>query len=99
MNIFNLFAKLGYQIVVVDENYAVNEFYGTKFSEIESESKKWLALSGSTTIYHGIRDYKQNFSIMNHYANDVQNTVGVPFSLENKNFAMFIRMDNASIVY
>ena len=55
-----------------------------------------LALSGSTTIYHGIRDYKQNFSIMNHYANDVQNTVGVPFSLENKNFAMFIRIDNAS---
>lgn len=91
---FQSIAKLGYQIVVVDENMQ-SMFYGTKFTEMNL-NEKMLALSGSTTIYHGIRDYMQNFSIMNHYANDVQNTVGVPFSFENKNFAMFIRMDNAS---
>ena len=33
---------------------------------------------------------------MNHYANDVQNTIGVPFNIGNKNYALFIRMDNAS---
>ena len=91
---FQSISKLGYQIVIVDSNRD-SKFYGTKFAE-KILNEQMLALSGSSTIYHGIREYKQDFSILNHYANDVQNTVGVPFSIGDKNFAMFIRLDNAS---
>ena len=91
---FDSVAKLGYQLVVVDENLQPT-FYGTKFSEANI-NEQMLAIIGSNTTYHGIREYKQNFSIMNHYANDVQNTIGLPFHLDNKNYALFIRTDNAS---
>jgi signal transduction histidine kinase len=93
-NYFESVAKLGYQVVVIDENKKLTS-YGTRFPKIELNDEM-EALIGSNEIYHGIRDYKLNFSIMNHYANDVQNTIGVPFILENKPYAMFIRMDNAS---
>ena len=91
---FHSIAKFGYQIVLVDENKKVKSF-GTEFSKMKLNDKM-IDLVGSNGIYHGIKDYKQNFSIMNHYANDVQNTIGLPFQIENKNYAMFIRIDNAS---
>lgn len=91
---FQSVAKLGYQLVVINENKKPT-FYGAKFSEANL-TEQMLNLIGLNTIYHGIRDYKQNFSIMNHYANDVQNTIGLPFRIENQNYALFIRTDNAS---
>ena len=93
-NYFASVAKLGYQVVVIDGNKKLKT-YGSTFPKIILNDEM-EALVGSTAIYHGIRDYKQNFSIMNHYANDVQNTVGVPFIIDNKPYALFIRMDNAS---
>lgn len=91
---FQSVAKLGYQIVVIDENKKQTN-YGTKFTKAELNDAM-AAVVGSNIAYHGIRDYKQSFSFMNHYANDVQNTIGVPFNIGNKNYALFIRMDNAS---
>ncbi|RUL53537.1 sensor histidine kinase [Lysinibacillus antri] len=91
---FQSVAKLGYQIVIVDGNKEITN-YGNEFAKTKLNNEM-LALVGSNAIYHGIRNYKQKFSIMNHYANDIQNTVGVPFRIDNKNYAMFIRMDNAS---
>ena len=91
---FQSVAKLGYQLIVIDENLQPT-FYGVNFSEANL-TEQMLNVIGSNTIYHGIRDYKQNFSIMNHYANDVQNTLGLPFRLGNKDYALFIRTDNAS---
>ena len=93
-NYFESVAKLGYQFVVIDENRNPTN-YGTSFLKMDLNDEM-VALVGSNAIYHGIKDYKQNFSIMNHYANDVQNTIGVPFTIENKPYALFIRMDNAS---
>ncbi|MEL3961009.1 HAMP domain-containing sensor histidine kinase [Lysinibacillus endophyticus] len=92
---FQSVAKLGYQLVIVDESKKVTS-YGAKFADM-TINEEMTSLIGSNDIYHGIRNYKQNFSIFNHYANDVQNTIGVPFQVENKNYAMFIRMDNASM--
>ncbi|HWK23686.1 MAG TPA: HAMP domain-containing sensor histidine kinase [Ureibacillus sp.] len=91
---FQSIAKLGYQVVVIDENKKITS-YGAKFKKMHLNNEM-VALVGSNSIYHGIREYKQNFSIMNHYANDVQNTIGVPFTMDNQNYAMFIRIDNAS---
>ncbi|HWL23573.1 MAG TPA: ATP-binding protein [Ureibacillus sp.] len=91
---FHSVAKLGYQIVIVDENKKQTN-YGTKFAKMEL-NREMEDIIGSNAIYHGIKDYKQDFSIMNHYANDVQNTVGVPITIDSKQYALFIRMDNAS---
>lgn len=87
-------SQLGYQIVTIDENRQPT-FYGSKFTETNL-NEQMLSLIRSNNTYHGIRDYKQHFSIVNHYANDVQNTVGLPFQMENKKYALFIRADNAS---
>lgn len=90
----NSIAQLGYQIVTLDENRQPT-FYGSKFTDTHL-TDEMLDVMESNNIYHGIKDYKQHFSIMNHYANDVQNTIGIPFQVENKNYALFIRADNAS---
>ena len=90
----NSVTDLGYQIITINENGQAT-FYGSKFSET-ALNEQMLNLIGSTNTYHGIRDYKQHFSIMNHYANDVQNTIGIPFQMENKHYALFIRPDNAA---
>ena len=52
---------------------------------------------GTDNVYHGIRDYKERFVFMNHFANDVQNTIGVPFTFHNEQYALFIRPDNAML--
>lgn len=87
-------AQLGYQIITIDEDQQPI-FYGYKFTETNL-NEKMLRLIGSNNTYHGIKDYKQHFSIVNHYANDVQNTIGLPFQIEKKKYALFIRADNAS---
>ena len=87
-------AKLGYQIMAIDEN-GQQSFYGVPFTDTNL-TEQMLHVMESTDIYHGIRDYKQHFSIVNHYANDVQNTIGIPFQMGNKNYALFIRADNAT---
>lgn len=92
---FQSVAKLGYQIVIIDENQ-MQTSYGTKFANMEL-NQEMLDTVSSNGIYHGIRDYKQNFYIFNHYANDVKNTIGVPFNIEGKQYALFIRMDNAAL--
>ena len=91
---FESIAKLGYQIALMDENKNLTN-YGAKFIDMELNNEM-VDLVGSNGIYHGIRNYKQNFSIMNHFANDVQNTIGVPLAIDDRNYAMFIRMDNTS---
>ena len=93
-NYLNSVAQLGYQIVIIDEHRQPT-FYGSTFTETNL-NEQMLSLVGSTKIYHGIRDYKQHFSIVNHYANDVQNTIGLPFEMETKKYALFIRADNAT---
>ena len=93
-NYLSSIGQLGYQLVTIDENRQPT-FYGSIFTETNL-NEQMLSLVESTQTYHGIRDYKQHFSIVNHYANDVQNTVGLPFQIEKKKYALFIRADNAT---
>jgi len=91
---FQSVAALGYQIVLIDENQQLTA-YGAAFTNRELTSEM-EALAVSSGIYHGIRDYKQQFSILNHYANDVQNTIGVPLQMDDGNYALFMRLNNES---
>jgi signal transduction histidine kinase len=86
-------AKLGYQVVVVNEENETASF-GTTFKEMALNAEM-TSIIGTNEIYHGIMDYKERFVFMNHFANDVQNTIGVPFTFQNEQYALFIRPDNA----
>lgn len=55
------------------------------------------AIIGTENVYHGIQGYKERFFFMNHFANDVQNTIGVSISLSGEPHALFIRQDNATL--
>lgn len=92
---FQSIAKLGYQIVVVDENDKSMQ-YGTAFKK-QDLNADMLAIIGTENDYHGIRDYTKSFIFMNHFANDVQNTIGVPLTVQNEPYALFIRADNATL--
>ncbi|AWE07276.1 sensor histidine kinase [Lysinibacillus sp. 2017] len=87
-------AQLGYQIVTLNDKNKPT-FYGAPFDDTNMTNDMLHVLSANST-YHGIRDYRKHFSIVNHYANDVENTIGIPLQVEGKQFALFIRSDNAS---
>ena len=48
-------------------------------------------LNGET--YHGMRDFPKETFVTGFFANELINTIGVPFTYENKPYALFIRPD------
>ncbi|MEK4630184.1 MAG: HAMP domain-containing sensor histidine kinase [Solibacillus sp.] len=88
-------AKLGYQVVVINEKNETTSF-GTAFKKMTLNADM-TSIVGTDNVYHGIMDYKERFVFMNHFANDVQNTIGVPFTFHNEQYALFIRPDNAML--
>lgn len=92
---FKAIAKLGYQIAVVhpDDNQS---FYGTEFKKSKL-NEAMLGIAGTDEVYHGIRNYNGSSYFMNHFANDIQNTIGVSFKLNDEHYAFFIRQDNATL--
>lgn len=91
---FQSVALLGYQVVVIGD-IKQPKIYGTEFKDMKLNDDM-LSIIGTDEVYHGIRDYKETFIFMNHFANDVQNTIGVPFTIGNGNYALFMRADNAT---
>lgn len=92
---FQSIAKLGYQITVVKPDGNVS-FYGSPFKKPEI-SDEMLHIVGTNEVYHGIRDYDGSFFFMDHFANDIQNTIGVALTTDDANYAFFIRPDNATL--
>ncbi|URN93524.1 MAG: HAMP domain-containing histidine kinase [Candidatus Pristimantibacillus lignocellulolyticus] len=85
-------AKLGYQVHVSGENGNTFSF-GEPFHSIDvSQTIRELIYSGE--VYHGMRDYHGKFLIFNHYANEIENTIGVPFEHNGERYALFIRPNN-----
>lgn len=56
-----------------------------------------LSIIGKDEVYHGIRDYYGSSYFMNHFANDIKNTIGVSFQLDDESYAFFIRQENATL--
>lgn len=90
--VLNSSASLGYQLVLLRPDQTAT-YYGTKFEQTTFSNPMLEVLTKNKT-YNGILNYKQNFSIVNHYANDLQNTVGRPFQMNNETYALFMRADN-----
>lgn len=82
---------IGYQILLVNHD-GIERYYGSSFREKnlrETIPKK--VLQGE--VYHGIREFPHKTFVTGFFANELKNSVGVPFQYKNKKYAMFIRPD------
>ena len=84
--------ELGYQIFVVTEQHTHLE-YGEPFSKKSlPDDVVDTVLNGG--VYHGMQNFTGRFLLMDHFSNELENTVGVPFTIEEQQYALFLRPNN-----
>lgn len=83
--------SIGYQLYVTDGE-KMNEFYGSSFRESKLSDKAVnQVLNGEE--YHGIVHFPHKTFVTGFFANELRNTVGVPFEYKNKTYGLFLRPD------
>ncbi|WP_370637544.1 ATP-binding protein [Salinicoccus sp. ID82-1] len=84
-------ADIGYQIYLF-ETMQNGILYGAEFRENElSISIVQDVLDGN--IYHGMREFPRETFVTGFFANELENTIGVPVNYDGGNYAIFIRPD------
>lgn len=84
-------SAIGYQIYLVD-NSGEEAFFGSPFREKSlSVSTKEFVLSGN--VYHGILQFPQKTFVTGFFANELNNTIGVPLTHSGEDYALFVRPD------
>lgn len=84
-------ASMGYQIYTVNAG-GYEQYFGAPFkSQNLQQDAVDSVLSGE--IYHGMREFPMETFVTGFFANELRNTVGVPFTYENERYALFIRPD------
>lgn len=85
-------SKLGYQLYVLSET-GEEFFYGEPFSDktLPAEAMKVIE---ENEIYHGMDDSPSRWLMMSHFANQLENTVGVPFTFGEKKYGLYLRPNN-----
>ena len=87
----NNLSAIGYQLYLVDDSLQ-GSFFGAPFREKAlSESTIANVLDGD--IYHGILHFPQETFVTGFFANELQNTIGVPLTHNGKEYALFLRPD------
>lgn len=82
---------IGYQLYIVDEN-GKSAFYGGKYRAKNLEKSAIdNVLQGE--VYHGMRDFPRETFVTGFFANEMSNTIGVPFKYGSKQYALFMRPD------
>lgn len=81
--------ETGYQIYVVSEEGERRAFGGSFRVQEISQSIVDQVLDGE--IYHGMREFPKETFLTGYFSNELTNTVGVPFSFEDKKYALFQR--------
>lgn len=86
---FSHLATVGYQFYVVDEEGSAN-FYGAPFRNETLDSHVIdTVLAGDT--FHGMAQLPQETFVTGFFANELMNTIGVPFDKDGTSYAMFMR--------
>ncbi|MFD1020236.1 sensor histidine kinase [Thalassobacillus hwangdonensis] len=84
-------ASTGYQLYVINQS-GYEEFYGGDFRDRQlSDSIKQQVLAGD--IYHGMENFPNETFVTGFFANELGNTIGVPFEYDSENYALFMRPD------
>lgn len=88
---FSTLTDLGYQFYIVDQE-GNSKMYGVPFRTYELPSEEIeRVLNGK--IYHGIANYPWKLFVTGFFNNKLSNTVGVPFEMNGKTHALFVRPD------
>ncbi|MED4455816.1 HAMP domain-containing sensor histidine kinase [Metabacillus fastidiosus] len=83
--------SIGYQLYVVDET-GDESFYGGEYRlKNLDDSSVQMVLEGN--IYHGMRNFPRETFMTGFFANEMSNTIGVPFQYKGENYALFMRPD------
>ncbi|RHW34846.1 sensor histidine kinase [Neobacillus notoginsengisoli] len=90
-NYLETVGDIGYQLYVVDEAGG-ETFYGGQYRLKNLDSSVVQSVLGGE-VYHGMREFPRETFMTGFFANELSNTIGVPFTFENKKYAMFIRPD------
>lgn len=84
-------ADVGYQFYLADSD-SEGSFYGAEFRE--------TSLSGSTVesvqdgnVYHGMLEFPRETFVTGFFANELENTIGVPVETGDGAYALFMRPD------
>ncbi|GHI00928.1 sensor histidine kinase [Neobacillus kokaensis] len=88
---FDHVGTIGYQLLVITAD-GNRQYFGSPFRKrnlpVEIPKK---VLQGE--IYHGIREFPHKTFVTGFFANELKNSVGVPFEYQGKKYALFIRPD------
>jgi signal transduction histidine kinase len=90
-NYLNHIGLIGYQIYIVN-NDGGEQFFGNAFRD-RTLSNKAIDTVLAGEIYHGISQFPHKTFVTGFFANELKNTVGVPFTYQQRKFALFIRPD------
>lgn len=82
-------ANVGYKLYILNEN-SDGEYYGDAFRKDNlSDQAKELVLAGE--YYHGMRDLPKETFVTGLFSDEMANTVGVPFTYDDKQYGLFLR--------
>lgn len=88
--------EISYQLYVVDET-GDSAFYGGSFRDT-SLNPVFVQNVLEGKIYHGMQDFPNRSFMTGFFANELSNTVGVPFTHNETNYALFLR-PNISLLF
>ncbi|MHC0038360.1 HAMP domain-containing sensor histidine kinase [Pseudoneobacillus sp. C159] len=84
-------SEVGYQICLIDQ-YGNRLFFGQTFRDKSLSTRAEKQVLGGD-IYHGILHYPKKTFVTGFFANELENSIGVPLQHNGKTFALFIRPD------
>ncbi|WP_313958684.1 HAMP domain-containing sensor histidine kinase [Bacillus sp. X1(2014)] len=88
---FDHIGSIGYQILLVN-NEGDKYYFGSSFREKNLHADiPEKVLDGE--VYHGIRNFPHKTFVTGFFANELKNSVGVPFQYKGEEYAIFIRPD------
>ncbi|WP_020006572.1 sensor histidine kinase [Salinicoccus albus] len=87
----NTMAATGYQLYLVGDD-SQSAFYGADFRETALDDRVVEnVLAGQ--IYHGMLNYPSQTFVTGFFANELENTIGVPVHHNGMDYALFLRPD------
>jgi signal transduction histidine kinase len=87
----NSAASTGYQIYIVNASGS-EQYFGAEFKR-QNLPREAVGFVLEGEIYHGMREFPMETFVTGFFANELRNTVGIPFSYENEQYALFMRPD------
>nr|WP_026563712.1 HAMP domain-containing sensor histidine kinase [Bacillus sp. UNC41MFS5] len=88
---FDHIGTIGYQILLVN-NEGNKHYFGSSYREKNLQADiPEKVLDGE--VYHGIRNFPHKTFVTGFFANELKNSVGVPFEYKGEEYAIFIRPD------